>query len=519
MRDDTLSKISLILFGLSFILLTYSMAWQYSLTYPHNSRDKVFFSFLWSGTPDEYGNQIRNVSVYQDTSGGGSWELRGNLTHLTYDADDDITGILNQTTRFDVWVRLNYTLADSIEEAGIDSMIYVSITGEFSKLEASYVSAYAKGTNYYEILYRYDWDRPDDSKTYDVRLEYYVSGATGNPTNLDEGDPTEERFWNTYELALALYNPIRPYPDWDEDQYYSMVEGWGGVWGYFGGASSTGYFYKTDFRPLHGKSAFTVVVWFIPDNLGSEQALVSEYVSSLARVEIHLDSSDGIYFLVGDGTYLASLHMTGVIYEYNLTCAILAWDNGDNGGKVTGYVNSSSGESSTGTAYTSGCYDHFYVGARDGSSLYFDGWFASLQIYNRKVGGTEASAIFNGGIGYVDDGTGLQNSWSFDEYYSGLYTPTETTLHDGLGVYTESEQWDIDFVSQTVASYSFFWWGDYPNEYIWLVAVAGFIASPCLMVWVFKRDEDLPTKLYFMALLFVVMLSCFSIMYGMTPTP
>ena len=128
----------------------------------------------------------------------------------------------------------------------------------------------------------------------------------------------------------------------------------------------------------------------------------------------------------------------------------------------------------------------------------------------------EVQTIFSNGIVYVHDSTSLNNSWSFDEYSSGLYLFTETTLHDGLGAYTESEQWDIDLVSQSLASFLFPWPYTYPELYIWLFAVCGMVFTSTFGMYNIRKNGFWNRgTLFTLGFCFVLFLIFFSLFSGM----
>ena len=511
--DKKLLKVSFILMGLGLAMITYSLALSTNIHFYPQKR--VFFTMTFEGTPDAYGNQIRNVTLYQDT--GGSWVDRGNLTYLTYSANSDIEGILNQTVRLDVYVYLNYTFSDSLLEAQVETKVYVGVTDEFTRDEADYTSISLLGDEYWVLLYRYEWDRPDTSKTYDVCIEYYVSDVSGlgNPQDLDEQDITEEHFYDPQFLAESIFNDLGI----TYQEALELTTPWGGSWGH--PSDQTGYFETSGFKPFHGVSAFTIDLWLVCADNSSLYVFASQRVDTNHNFHIYWDGTSKFYLVVGDGSSNVYFSTEANFNEYQLYHLIGTWDKNNNSGKPVLYLNGSTAKvSGSGITNDMDCDIDLNIGRHTTGLYYFQGFFVHLNIYNRRMDYSESLEVHNGGIGYVYDSTGLNNSYSFDEYSSGYYPVYEDTLHDGLGVYTESEQWDIDFISQTVASYEFWWWGEYPNEYIWLASIVLLICAPCFTAWFLKNtDEDFELKILVIGVCFVIVVCSFALFTGMTPTP
>lgn len=92
-----------------------------------NSPLNPVVNVLCAGTPDAFGNQIDNVTVYQGSV--GSWTQKGLITSANYtngfeievDADDDIYIV--------AYVRLNSSLADDVSDANAKTQVNVTISG------------------------------------------------------------------------------------------------------------------------------------------------------------------------------------------------------------------------------------------------------------------------------------------------------------------------------------------------------------------------------------------------------
>jgi len=508
---------------ISLFLLAVLISSQLAITLNYfalaQEKQRVIFNFLNTGTPDEYGNHIRNVTVYQDTSGtwvryynelGGTWEDRGSLNYSTYSANADIEGILNQTTRFDVVVYLNYTWADDFFDMEYRTRVYISVTGEFSDYAMNYYDVRLQGTDYWAVYYRFYWDRPEVEKIYDVRFNYYA-GSEIIVNN--EQDLTHTTGGDVYRYAGTDGNPI-------------SRTAWGGT---YKGYSNIHEFLATGFTPLHTVSAFTITMWISWEQAitGESAYLISQDIDATHRMILYLHAND---FKLGcqmaDGSSVVSTSHSTKFETYqqngslNLYHIVLSWDKTNNSGKVDLWVNGTLETSATGLTGNLDCNDELVLGDRDpNNDRFFIGRYFHVSIYDKALNRSEATTLFNQGVGTVLD-YDLNNSWSFDEVEFG-YSYDEPLLHDALGVFSEREQWDIDFVSQSVASYEFFWWGKYPNEYLWLVAIVGFISVPVFVAW-YVKNSDSWWELGVWQVVFigaVLTLIFFTLVYGLTPTP
>lgn len=246
---------------------------------------------MFAGTPDAYGNQIRNVTVYQDV--GGAWTNRGNFTHATYVINADIEGLVNQTTRFDVVVFLNYTFADTLDDVEYRTRLYISITGEFSHQLMTYYdrSYYSDEFNEYWIAYyRYEWDHPDTAKAYDVKVEYSAGSqiTVGNPQDLDDGIVGGVTF---------------AYPGEDNNPV-----SWTGWHGTRKGNGNLQWWRKAGFRPFNNIGAFTISVWFAWELQGSS---TTQTILSASANKTHLAPTVPYYTECENTTWIDNVNRGG----------------------------------------------------------------------------------------------------------------------------------------------------------------------------------------------------------------
>lgn len=148
--------------GLVLLAVLVSMQLAIALNYFALAHEKQTFTMaIKTGTPDEYGNHIRNVTIYQDTAdeweryyneGGGVWEDRGNLTYLTYDYGDSITCLVNQTVRFDVVVFLNASFSGLSGVSGVEyrTRVLITIAGEITDYPMEYYDVSAEEYGNYD---------------------------------------------------------------------------------------------------------------------------------------------------------------------------------------------------------------------------------------------------------------------------------------------------------------------------------------------------------------------------------
>lgn len=169
-------------FSLALLLgLVMSVSLGASLVHFSPSNDEVTFQVLYTGTPDQYGNQILNVTLDQWT--GTYWTDRGNITSNTYAVDSTITGLFNQSVRFRVWVALNHSWADNTEKAKDFTNIIFSISGEVTNELMTVNDVELVAINQGWLLeYEYVWDEEGKPEvtTYEITLAYQATGPSQN---------------------------------------------------------------------------------------------------------------------------------------------------------------------------------------------------------------------------------------------------------------------------------------------------------------------------------------------------
>ena len=183
---------------LLLIGLIIGLSWYNLGVFMQNTPDQALFNILYAGSPDEYGNQILNVSVSQDV--GGIYKLRGIVTESNYSKGSDIYGFINETTRFNVIVALNYSWAESSSLAVSHTNVYITILGEYSDQIMDYVSIDLVSQGQGWILeYQFIWsdDGKPDPGSQTISFEYEATGSSKN-YNLTYYDAEFSYDYSTY---------------------------------------------------------------------------------------------------------------------------------------------------------------------------------------------------------------------------------------------------------------------------------------------------------------------------------
>jgi hypothetical protein len=506
--NQKLFNVSVILMSLGLSLSLFSMSLVFNpYLYP---QDRVYFH-LKAGSPDAYDNHIRNTTIFQYK--GGFWTERGNTNYSTYAANENIEGLVNQSVRFDVYVYLNVSFANSSFDVEIDTKCLITISGEVESITMELIDVELIGL-YWSAWYRYDWieaNKPE-ATTYDITIEYWVSGlgsTLGNPQDLDETDFTGSR---TFGSANNMYEA---YWTDDLDIYYLGSSGcedyFSGGWGNWGGSANS-YWSHAGFTPLDNIDEFCIILWvYLPENDTSTQVLFSQGSTTNSRIELYLTAGADLYFVAGN----SSLYSAPRVYnlpEFDYYFIACSWVAGD---QAKLYVISPSdfgesyNENMTTTQNTMlGTIDantDFYIGTKQAaSSETFDGIYFDFQIYDDNLTESQILEIYNGGEGYVISGN-LNNSWTFQEHYFG-YEITETVLHDGLGLLTVRETWHLDFASQTLSN--FLWPDPYDTPYFYMFLVSiGLIPFSVFMMFrsvKTRKDEKFLFHMFIWAFMFVI---------------
>jgi hypothetical protein len=348
-----------------------------------------------------------------------------------------------------------------------------------------------------------------------VRIRFYAWGYSGvdNPQDLTEQNPGSEYFFDPNTLAEQIYTGL----GMTISQARAYLEPYGGTWGLE--TDTTGYFKSAGFIPLHGADAFTVGSWILPadETKTSWDKIWSQYENSSDYLGLqHRESK--VYFIAKYANTYYEVSIDNLLENYHayyISCSwsinqnftIAAWDITED----ESYYNSSA--IGLGTAFDLPTGD-FAIADRGDGTYQFDGFMIHLDLYARNMSLTEMQTIYEGGIGFVYDSTGLNNSWSFDEYSDYGYASNEQTLHDGIGVFNLRETWDVDGAYQSMASFLFPWPNAEPVFWIWLIGgVCGVIAVPIIFARKMKDSDD---KFKLGMLLFICLAMVWALFVGLS---
>jgi len=139
-----------------------------------NNNVKLVFA---AGSPDAYGDRIKEVSVWQSSV------MKGNVTYSNYTSGVQINVDALTATQFNVSVLLNNTFASSTAEAITNTRVYLNITYSnstvvISTTEITDYYAVDNGDATYTVYSYYLWDdathHPIAGVTYYVWLNYEV---------------------------------------------------------------------------------------------------------------------------------------------------------------------------------------------------------------------------------------------------------------------------------------------------------------------------------------------------------
>lgn len=133
------------------------------------SINQTLFFVYAIGTPDEHGNVIMEIHIYQHN--GTAYDLLLNhttSTNFTCKVESDTY------TRFECKVRFNKTFAVDEEESFDYTRVYLNVTDIYTNELMLNISGNSDD-DYWYVLYRKDWeiaDKPEYGVDYDVSFNY-----------------------------------------------------------------------------------------------------------------------------------------------------------------------------------------------------------------------------------------------------------------------------------------------------------------------------------------------------------
>jgi hypothetical protein len=216
---------------------------------------------------------------------------------------------------------------------------------------------------------------------------------------------------------------------------------------------------------LHGKDALSIEVWFIPaDATPASNSIIVEQYNGGANdtVQLYLNTTGNIVFLVGDGAGFSTVTSTGTVTAGQVHHVVGTWDKTVNSGKATVYLNNSSDDAAAGVTNAASCNANFYVARRIAGANYLDATILAVNVYNDyQLTAAEVEDLYLGELRSVN-----QSNWMFEmEYGYGAsvvtsaphsqvpgkwdralnfttndYIDTNTVLFHGLAAFT-AEAW------------------------------------------------------------------------------
>lgn len=243
---------------------------------------------------------------------------------------------------------------------------------------------------------------------------------------------------------------------------------------HFDGSAS--YAKLTSFRPLHGKTALSFVLWLRADVIPTttDDVIFTQYVDTNNRIQVTNKITGGIEYRIGNGS-TNKLVLSANITATKLYCVIGAWSASDNNGLISLYVNNTLTVSSQNLkGSTSGDAD-LNLG-RHSSGYYFDGSIYTFSIYYDKISASQAEILYRSGpdtvlstVDYfysLNEGSGttftdwskawVDNSltWSLDQVAANLEwqsTANETLdLETAVRAWTTSISWAVDLLTHSI---------------------------------------------------------------------
>lgn len=192
---------------------------------------------------------------------------------------------------------------------------------------------------------------------------------------------------------------------------------------------------NTSWRPLHGKTAFTVSGWFNFSSLVQYAYVLGQYVDADNRVALYMATASNITFIVGDGSTTSSVSV-GIDVD-KLYFFAMTWDKDLNDGKVTLYLNDTAYTASSGLTNAVSCDSDFFMGK--GSGLVgLTGSIYLLVMHYEKLTSDEAMFSFQAG----------PNSFSGEaSHWYWMDEDTGTVFYDQLDGWHSQDHWEPDIVT------------------------------------------------------------------------
>ena len=273
-----------------------------------------------------------------------------------------------------------------------------------------------------------------------------------------------------------------------EDNTETSYEGYG--------TFTSGGFEGSDFTPMHGLGAVTVVLWVNPLEPEQDGIYFSQYVDDNNRIEIGFDGIeiDAYYrgnmtFTIGNGSTYERIEARVTTLKnnlYQLICVIASWEKGNN---LSLTVNGTEYISDNALNGVVSADDDLSIASRDGSFSEGPSIMYGLSFYYRELSTGEKSNIYSGGPEETSEY--LYHHYGFNEYLLG-YGSDPDDLHSGEFSAAIREIWNLDYIGGTLAGYLAPNPLVYPEMYIWL---GGWILAPfgiCFSIYQFRKDKENP---------------------------
>lgn len=134
---------------------------------------KSYLVFAGDSNPDEYGNQIEYVRVWQNKT--GSWETAVIIYDFNYTQDMTVEIDANYPTYLSISVYINRTLCENnINLADDYTRVYVNVSTVFTNQLATWQESNGDLPPFtiYRVLYTTTTWTPATDTTYDVTVKY-----------------------------------------------------------------------------------------------------------------------------------------------------------------------------------------------------------------------------------------------------------------------------------------------------------------------------------------------------------